>query len=423
LPFSRLGHRPALDGLRGLAFLMVFVGHAGLSHLRSAETAMFLFFGLSGFLITATLLGEREVAGRVRLRRFFARRALRLGPALVAFLAVWLTVALSFSGSTWLRTTPGTIRHFRHGLSPATSLHLAAVGLAYQANWYLIYGNESSHRPLTHLWSLSVEEQFYVLWAPLLACLVAAAVWISRRRNTQRSVLATLLALPIALGAASLAEAAARLLTASVHDPRVTYGTDTRAGAFLAGSALAVLSATGFFGRIGSSTRREGRVSALAARHLGTVVTAGLLAALLLVGRIEGDATTLASKAASFVAASIVAPFVVAAVAVFPRTGIARALATRPIRYVGTRSYALYLWHYPMLTWLHGHGLAGDALALAASFAAAEASWRLVELPALRLRQRFEPVGAGSDASRAGAEPASEGWQGEAGGGAVPARG
>jgi len=400
---------------------MVFVGHAGLSHLRSAETAMFLFFGLSGFLITASLLGERLVAGRVRLRRFFARRALRLGPALVAFLAVWLTVAVSFSGSTWLRTTPGTIRHFRHGLAPATSLHLAAVGLAYQANWYLIYGNENSHRPLTHLWSLSVEEQFYLLWAPLLVGGVAAAGWILRRRPSRRALWASLLALPVALGAASLAEAAARLLTATVHDPRVTYGTDTRAGAFLAGSALAVLFAAGPSGRVRAVAHRGRKMAAAVSRHLGTAVTAGLLAALLLVGRIEGDATTLASKAASFVAASIVAPVLVAAVTAFPRTAIARALATRPIRYVGTRSYALYLWHYPMLTWLHGHGLAGDALALAASFAAAEASWRLVELPALRLRRRFEPGAAGT--VRETAETASEGWRGERGGAALPARG
>jgi peptidoglycan/LPS O-acetylase OafA/YrhL len=102
-PVRALGHQPVLDGARGLAWFAVFMGHAGLlPEFAAGQVAMFVFFGLSGFLITTILFVEWGKSGRISLTKFYARRALRLVPALVAFLAVWLAVVALFAHDAWL---------------------------------------------------------------------------------------------------------------------------------------------------------------------------------------------------------------------------------------------------------------------------------------------------------------------------------
>jgi peptidoglycan/LPS O-acetylase OafA/YrhL len=210
-----LGYRPALDGLRALAVIAVFAYHAELGWARAGFLGVDVFFVLSGYLITALLLAERRREGRIDLRRFWARRARRLLPAVVVLLAA-VAVAVPL-------LAPDQAARIRADLVAA---------LAYVSNWWLIVGEQSyfeaAGRPplLQHLWSLAVEEQFYLLWPPVLALAV-------RRRSSRRLVK------PL-LAAAVASAVVMALLFQPYSDPsRVYYGTDTRAVALLLGAALA----------------------------------------------------------------------------------------------------------------------------------------------------------------------------------------
>ncbi len=393
----RLGHRPVLDGLRGLAFLLVFVGHAQwLPMLRPAETAMFLFFALSGFLITELLLEERARTDRVSLTKFFARRALRLLPALACFLAVWLLVVTVFAHhAPWLVTAPGSRRQ-HHKLATGHALKTAAYAIGYVSNWMQINGRlGGTHQPLTHLWSLSVEEQFYLIWAPLLATVLWLATRVSSRR-TARRVLAVLAG---ALAVGSLVDDGWHYFMANgVHLARVAYGTDTRAGAFLLGGVAAIAWSNGWLRRAGAAVTRRlrGGLAAGAPARLAAVVVTSALVALLLSGRVEGDAQGVLSKTLSYAAATAAAPLLVVSLVEAPGTVVGRVLSHPAVTYLGRRSYALYLWHYVFLTWFHDLGLPGELLAFAASVAAAELSWRLVESRALAAKGRLTRATSGA---------------------------
>jgi peptidoglycan/LPS O-acetylase OafA/YrhL len=354
-----LGHRPQLDGLRGLAWAGVFVGHAGLVPLAGVdEVAMYLFFGLSGFLITSVLLEEHARRGSISLRRFVVRRALRLLPALVTFLFAWLAVVAIFGRNDWMTTIPG----FRHPGSPEPfSVALQGVGaaLAYATNWVSIFGLFSGYVPLGHLWSLAVEEQVYLFWAPLLALLL---FWRPRAAGIAAFVLA----------GASTCEAI--WLHANGHGWWAYTGTDCRSGAFLLGAAFALAWSNGSLAFL----RRRGISSALA------VVA---LCALLACAHPLAKGGTPTTYATAWAVATAAGPLLV--VAVLNGSGtVARVLAHRVATYLGRRSYALYLWHYVFLTWLRDLGNTGTAIALVLSLAVAEVSWHLVELPALRLKDR-----------------------------------
>jgi len=139
--------------------------------LAIGQSALFVFFALSGFLITALLVQERSTTGRVSLKKFFARRVLRLVPALSFLLTGWLGVVLATRGhAPWTTTVPGG------GTGTGTSALVALEGVAgamlYVTNWAEIWGWFSGYVPLGHLWSLAVEEQFYLLWSPVVALIL-----------------------------------------------------------------------------------------------------------------------------------------------------------------------------------------------------------------------------------------------------------
>jgi peptidoglycan/LPS O-acetylase OafA/YrhL len=189
----RLGYRPGLDGLRAIAVLLVLAGHARVS--PGGPVGVTLFFVLSGFLITVLLLEERDRSGRIDFRAFYQRRARRLLPALILFLAVVLLVT---------RDVP-----------------TVAGALFYVANWVYVFGSELY--PIGHTWSLGVEEQFYVVWPALLVGLLA----VLRDERRLAAVLVGIIVVSIALG--------------FVSDPLTTYyGTHTRAHALALGALLAV---------------------------------------------------------------------------------------------------------------------------------------------------------------------------------------
>ncbi len=229
---ARLRYLPGLDGLRALAVLAVLVYHADVAWLPGGFLGVDVFFVISGYLITSLLLAERSATGRIKLRRFWARRARRLLPALFALLAVVAVVVLA-----WV---------------PDQQARLGGdVGAAftYSTNWYLIFHQESYFvalgRPslLRHLWSLAVEEQFYLAW-PLI---FAAGLALYGKRWFPKVIL---------VGALVSAVLMALLFIPGTDPSRVYFGTDTRAAGLLVGSLLAFAWVPG---RLSTRPRLAGR--------------------------------------------------------------------------------------------------------------------------------------------------------------------
>ncbi|HWF16461.1 MAG TPA: acyltransferase [Acidimicrobiales bacterium] len=363
----RLGHRPALDGIRGIAWGIVFCSHAFVLPLAIGQSGMFVFFALSGFLITGLLVGEHFRTGGVSLTNFFARRALRLLPALVFFLAGWLLVVLATRGTApWTTTVPGGIAGT--GTSPWSAFEGAGAALLYVTNWAEIWDWFTGYVPLGHLWSLAVEEQFYLLWSPLAVLLL----W--RRGRAAVGWAAAIAALASFVDVALRSHAALTL--------RIDMSSDTRAGAFLVGAALAV------------AWSRRARWLRVVEAGGGRFAIAGSLLVLGWGSWVFDQKVSVVLFMTTWVAVSVAAGLLVVAY-LGDATASRHGMVHSPVAtYVGRRSYGLYLWHYVWLTWLAGLGLFGVPLALVATFAAAEVSWRLVERPALGLKRRFTSIPA-----------------------------
>ena len=313
-----LGYRPALDGLRAISVLLVIATHAGVPYLSQAgAVGVTMFFVLSGFLITRLLLDESARTGRVSFRRFYLKRARRLLPALVAFLLVDAAVRV-FGGRS---------------LVPVALAAVYASDIVPPAVGGYIFGE------LSHTWSLSLEEQFYLAWPAALMLLVR-----------------TRFALPVlAVGALASASVRVALLSAGANVTRVYIAPDTRADALLIGCLL------------GLTIHRIRRPAP------ATVVAAGLVLALACTLGYSGMMWALLPVA---VAAAIVVAWSL------EHHGW---LAGRvPVR-IGRISYGLYLWHYPVaLAVLQLLGPMGLPLTLLLSFALAIGSWFIIERPFMR---------------------------------------
>jgi peptidoglycan/LPS O-acetylase OafA/YrhL len=343
----RLGYRPGLDGLRAIAVAGVFLYHARVNWLPGGFLGVDLFFVLSGYLITSLLLVEWDAKHVIDLRRFWARRARRLFPAVVVVVLASLILAAIFARDDLSRTRGD-----------------AVSSLLYYTNWHEIIASHSYFaqvgRPslLQHLWSLAVEEQFYVLW-PLL--LVPGLVMLGRKRFA---------ILVVAGIAASTAE---MWLLYNPDDPsRVYYGTDTRAALLLMGILLAI--AWPLFERL------RGRF-VLGLELFGV---AALAATVLLFRQLNDFGPTLyrgGDLAAAFCFAVLIAA------AAHPASRLGPVVGWGPLRWVGERSYGIYLWHFPILMLLRpgvdvrwtGPGLVVVQAALIVL--TAELSFRFVEQP------------------------------------------
>ncbi len=361
---TSIRYLPGLDGLRGISVLAVLVFHHYLigGHEPGWMPGGFLgvevFFVVSGYLITSLLLTERRETGRISLRRFWLRRARRLLPALFTLLAVVVAAALLF-----LPDTIGTLRSD------------AIAALTYTSNWWQIAAHRSyfvdAGRPplLKHLWSLAIEEQFYLFWPPLLI--------LGLRRLGRRRMLGTM------LGIAALSSALMAVIASSSIDGAY-YATYSRLTGLLLGAAMAF----GF---------APYRLRGLPGRGVRLAVDLG--GALGLIVLIEAfhhytypDSTTadLSVFRGGFVVVDLATLLVILA-AVHPASDVGRLLGWEPLRWVGLRSYSLYLWHYPIFCitrpsldfrdFGHLHGWPVFALRIGLSLAAADASYRLVERP------------------------------------------
>jgi peptidoglycan/LPS O-acetylase OafA/YrhL len=352
MPRSR---NDSLDGLRLLAVAAVLAFHFGLPGAGGGFLGVDLFFVLSGFLITSLLLSQVQ-EGRVRVADFWTRRARRLVPALVPVVVVVLVWGAVVA--------PSVSRDRLRGDIGST--------LFYFANWHFIsastyFANDGVVSPLEHMWSLGVEEQFYLVWPLLL--LVVAMVF---RRPHHRVVAVGLLA------GAGVALSVWRLGSLWGGDPNRAYlGTDSRIFEPLAGALLAVLM---------TSSRVR---SAIGRAHWPLVLlgTAGLGWGLTALGGPGGATAAYAHGGAVVVAASATA--VIAAVAA-SAGAVTRVLAVRPVAYLGRLSYGIYLWHWPLIVWTGAHGwwdLTGLGTPLracvltVATVALASVSYHVVESP------------------------------------------
>ncbi|HEY3252384.1 MAG TPA: acyltransferase, partial [Polyangiaceae bacterium] len=344
---ARLRHVPALDGLRGLALLGVLLFHAN-GALPGGYLGVDLFFVLSGFLITSLLLAEQRETGQIALAPFWVRRARRLFPALLSLMPVVAIYGRYFARTDELLTVRAQ----------------ALAALAYVANWQAIFRHQSywqlfaAPSPLEHTWSLSIEEQFYVVWPVLLS-------FVLRRRSAR-----TLLVLCLVLSALSMA--AMLYLFDAGNTTRAYLGTDTRMAGILLGAALATLI---------SPNDRFG------ARVVRVLDGCGLLAAL---GLAVAWATLRGTNAflyhGGFWLTELAALSLIACAIAGERSWVARALSIRPLTWLGTISYGVYLWHWPVNVFLspertHVHGLGLHVLRFTLTLVIAIVSYRFLEQP------------------------------------------
>ncbi|MHB1987754.1 MAG: acyltransferase family protein [Acidimicrobiales bacterium] len=365
---TELSYQPALDGLRGVAVVAVLLYHGGVSWAGGGFLGVEAFFVLSGFLITSLLLTEHSRQGSIHLGRFWARRARRLLPALFVVVIV-CSIYESAVGPAHVVPDFGAD---------------AVSTLAYIANWHQIwtgsgyFSSTALVSPLQHTWSLAIEEQFYLVWPPVIIFLLGLGRRLTAGRPSFRARLAPLLAACV-LGALGSAAEMAWLYHGGSGVNRVYYGTDTRAQGLLAGAALAVVLAMSKSAQPATERRPHGR--GIAVVGLGGAV----LAAFAFV-RGAGEPAWLFNGGFLLVDLAVLAVIWAAVSSPVGFSPVRAILSSRPLVGIGTISYGLYLWHFPLFSWLTeastGLNRAGLLwLRIAVSFAAAIVSFFVIEQP------------------------------------------
>ncbi len=352
-------HLPALDGLRGLAVFGVLLFHDG--RLPGGYLGVDLFFVLSGYLITSLLLAEWSAAQKIDLAQFWIRRARRLFPALLALLPAIALYAVTLAKSEEL------LRIRYDGFAT----------LAYVANWRAIFAGRSywdmfqAPSPLEHTWSLAIEEQFYVLW-PLLTVLVLK--W---SRGSRKAMLGTCAVLGV-ISAALLVWHGTRI----GGTDRAYLGTDTRGAAILFGAVLACFKAQG------SSSPAPARARLYDAFGLGAILILGWAWI-----RMDGQHPYL--YRGGFLVTELAVLVLIVCASLGAQSLVGRALAFRPLTWLGLVSYGVYLWHWPLYVVFSAErmqftGLPLTALRLSSTFAVALISYYFLEQP---IRKRGLPFG------------------------------
>ncbi|MBE1443011.1 acyltransferase family protein [Paenibacillus sp. OAS669] len=308
-------YMPGLDGLRALAVLAVIAYHFKWGVATGGLLGVGVFFVLSGYLITDLLMEERKRKGRINMRQFWLRRMYRLLPAMLLMLCI-LTVYLTI-------VDPGRLSSIRGDIWSS---------LTYTTNWYLIYHNVSYFEsfgppsPIGHLWSLAVEEQFYLIWPLLLMILISTLA-------PTRGKLFLLI-----LAGAAVSFASMVLLYEPGTDPsRVYYGTDTRAFGLLIGAAFAIICPSHKFAEP-YSRKRAARVN-----FWGVIGLCIVMYMLTMTGKYDESLYR-----GGMVILSVASALVIAAAAI-PFSTIGKLLAWKPLRWIGKRSYGIYLLHYPVI--------------------------------------------------------------------------
>jgi peptidoglycan/LPS O-acetylase OafA/YrhL len=345
-----LGYQPALDGLRAVSIVAVLAHH---SHwLPGGYLGVDVFFALSGFLITALLTEEFVRTGTITLRLFYARRTLRLLPALLILVVV--------CAGSLLATVPAEY-------GPLV-LHEAAAVLFYVANWAWVI--DLPLGVLSHTWSLGIEEQFYLLWP----CVLLVMLRVSSPRR--------LFAMTLVLAGAGVAWRHALVQTGARFE-HLQRGLDAHGDPLLIGCALSLGLTAGL--------RLPGRSTWAALA--GVCGLAGLLVfSTWPDSYVHHHVSSVAAVAVSLIIAHVVSA---------PDSALTRLLAVAPLVRIGRISYGVYLWHFPVFYFFGLVTLPGTAptaswmsaaAAWAVSFGAAGLSYAIVERPALALKQTLQPL-------------------------------
>ena len=378
---------PALDGLRTLAVVAVVLYHLNLTWAQGGLLGVTIFFVLSGYLITRLLLNEIAKTGRIDLKSFWIRRIRRLFPAVVTVVVVTCALCTVFNHVMLTKMRPDIL-----------------PSLLFFNNWWQIMQDVSYFNalgdpsPLTHFWSLAIEEQFYLIWPPLLFAMVSMHV---SKPNTRRVV----------LGLAAVSALAMMVLYNPATDPsRVYYGTDTRVFSLLLGAWMAFipdrdlaparlvrhlgldrLAGAAKHGKSKSDTAEAATTKpSELARFWSSPASIDLMGVVGLVGLAAMVALTNGYTAFQYrggtLLCSILTLMVIAA-CVQPQGMVARALAAEPLVWIGKRSYSIYLWHYPLLLLMNPVANINDTpwwhyiLQVLLVVAAAECSYRFIETP------------------------------------------
>ncbi len=355
----------SLDGLRAFALLIIMGYHFGVPWLQGGFFSLDIFYVLSGYLITGLLLGEYARRGSIVLSAFWLRRARRLLPALLVVL-VAVTLLVRFGEPA------GLYPDFRMSALSALFYFSNWWQIAASGNYFVATGAVS---PLTHTWSLAVEEQFYLIW-PLVTFAVL------RLSRTFARGLRVLLALSLA-GAAGSALEMALLYHPTANITRLYFGTDTHAQSILVGASLACVltMVQRRRGETGMAPVAQNAWRKVALTVLGLAGFAGTLAI-----TVEMQGTSSFDYLGGFMVSALSAAGILVAAVTVRGGPVSRFLSLRPLVWFGTVSYGAYLWHYPVFIELdRTHtGLTGLPL-LAARTAAtvvlAAASFYFIERP------------------------------------------
>lgn len=350
---SVTSYLPRLDGLRGVAIILVLLFHCSLAHCDGGFVGVDVFFVVSGFLITSLLLNERDKSGTISLRNFYMRRLLRLFPALCFIVCFYMSIYL-ITGK------------------PSQHIREMVAALTYCFNWDLAFHYsaiiDKVHIDAGHLWSLSIEEQYYLLWPVILS------LALKNKKGKQLAMAVTLLGFCFSVGIRNY------FFVENAGFPRMYFGSDTRFDNLLLGSLTAVVSS--LYGAPSGSWLKW-------SPYLGWL---GILV-FLLVGKME-PVTGMYSYGFTTVGICSVA-ILLPALYRNEASWANRFLDIPFLTWTGKLSYSLYLWHYPILqilyrlhiphVWGWRFFLVGSVL----SYAAASFSYYVVEMPFLSLKKKF----------------------------------
>jgi peptidoglycan/LPS O-acetylase OafA/YrhL len=340
-------HVPELDGLRGIAILSV-ISHHHLApfSLSGGFLGVDLFFVLSGFLITALLLAEFTNTASISLKNFYMRRLLRLGPALAVYLFASLFV-------TYLTQT----------IALSRQLKLIAFAVFYSTNWRMAFGWDSFLDPTAIIWSLSIEEQFYLVWPLVLFGCLAFKV---RVRHIAAGLAVVILIILVHRYS---------MLAGGTDLTRLYYGTDTRADALLVGCLFGLLNSKNISLPVNKWLKSAGVIAALALAFLISV----------------SEFSDRILYQGGFTMVALVSGIVIFVAANAPPHILSSAFSFTPLRWFGHISYGLYLWHWLVVRnasfYSLGRWESSAKLALAVGIAAT--SFYFIERPFNQLKTRF----------------------------------
>lgn len=345
---------PALDGLRTIAVFLVIAYHLDVPVFQGGLLGVGVFFTLSGYLITLGLMSSKLRDDTMRLSSFWFRRFRRLGPAMLTTVAAVVVLSAALE--------PDALK---------TRGWEALSSVLYVNNWHNIATGASyfdrfqGPGPLDHMWSLSIEEQFYLVW-PLLLWVLLKVLRKPRLVAAATALLTTASYLLMAV-----------LATPGVDPTRIYEGTDTRAGGLLLGAALAIVVAT---------RHHEGkRVSfgPVASVLIGAVGIGGIVLLSVMIG--QNDIVLYRGGMLALNLATVCA-----LIAALPAKGPwPTLLGCAPMRWLGERSYGIYLWHMPVIyflpdEWLRDQPVKAGAVAVLISVLLAAVSWTAFENPIRR---------------------------------------